>query len=1013
MTDNANMRPPMAPPPAPQRQAQEPQQPQNGQMGPQSQRRITLQARTHQLQASSHRNKRKTRQPTLFGDRAFDPVLDCKVCKSKASGGKPSHKAHDPRCYINKRTKGKDAATLAAEKAARQLQQHFDKPLSESEKYSSKYVTPESTELFFLPRTMNKDKAKQPSPSPTFTRPSWIQGDNDKNDKPLSAEDLCSAVTEKVCDSAFIAEHKDSKTPLAMLAFATVVADQIIRRRGRLEHHFDGLTITVPDTRRPMHPQYHSIVGQKLLNVDWQKMFGLEITCPHCGMATLCKDRSNFSKNKLLFPIFVIDGPPYWCMNMSMTCPECKVRLNANSAEILAQIPEYARAAYPVEAKYATGFKHSHIGQSATDVFDLLMTTYGNGELCSRLLYNALNRSYVAKVASYYSFYNCRSESTSQMATALPYIQKDGEYIKAFPPSGDGIRSIYDAAASSPHNSWGISDHDRHTREIQAVGCDFIFAQDHTHSVTKNYFQRQRLKANALWDVATETGEIASAVLVHSTRTCDHSHAAIQLSKRSNFKPSAMYSDTWPAKSDYWDLLFPTGLQGRLGLFHFIQRITRTLRKTHPDHFLAVNSLLNCIYRYEQGDYDRLLKALREGTLSETYSDDDIVDLKQTKVFRQRYGKYLRKEIRPSNIICSMLDDWFKRFKCSSSDPLNPGGGRKDPMTGDTLFTSETKPAVTNCKDKACYLQDPLPTQQMYHEIAPSPNSKHGLTEYLSRRGESKLESFHGILAHFGNCGMRRSLVDNLNLTGTARHNMLIRHKLRLARGEIPTLERKRLPAVYEGVLPYTNHSELNHINGLARACGITSTALPFQHLEMLPADNGERFFSEYLTWVQQTVPKYNTSDLCLCASCDSTTSTANANSGLLAIQAEIKMRNGEEQGATVPAVRASSPKVTPSPEVMQMEEPAAMPAVRTLAERPAPPPPAPCPLQIVPWQYQPPWSPPPWLLPPPPTTMFCCHVYRAWHNSPHRKGRPPHAPHCHVRIGQTKKKKGTETSGI
>jgi hypothetical protein len=290
-----------------------------------------------------------------------------------------------------------------------------------------------------------------------------------------------------------------------------------------------------------------------------------------------------------------------------------------------------------------------------------------------------------------------------------------------------------------------------------------------------------------------------------------------------------------------------------------------------------------------------------------------------------------------------MLDDWFKRFKCSSSDPLNPGGGRKDPMTGDTLFTSETKPAVTNCKDKACYLQDPLPLQQMYHEIAPSPNSKHGLTEYLSRRGESNLESFHGILAHFGNCGMRRSLVDNLNLTGTARHNMLIRHKLRLARGEISTLERKRLPAAYEGVLPYTNHSELNHINGLARACGIASTAVPFQHLETLPADNGERFFSEYLKWVQQSVPKYNTSDLCLCASCNTTTTTATANRPpMLVIEAAMEMRNGEEEWATVPTVpvRASSPKVTTSPEVMQMEEPAAIiPEVRTLAEQPAPPP--------------------------------------------------------------------------
>jgi len=67
-----------------------------------------------------------------------------------------------------------------------------------------------------------------------------------------------------------------------------------------------------------------------------------------------------------------------------------------------------------------------------------------------------------------------------------------------------------------------------------------MFAQDHTHEVTKNYFQKKRLGAMALWDVATETGEIAAAVLVPSTKTIHFSHVAKQLSSRINFLPSAM-----------------------------------------------------------------------------------------------------------------------------------------------------------------------------------------------------------------------------------------------------------------------------------------------------------------------------------------------------------------------------------------------------------------------------------------------------------------------------------------
>jgi len=102
------------------------------------------------------------------------------------------------------------------------------------------------------------------------------------------------------------------------------------------------------------------------------------------------------------------------------------------------------------------------------------------------------------------------------------------------------------------------------------------------------------------------------------------------------------------------------------------------------------------------------------------------------------------------------------------------------------LFTADTKAAVDNCKDKARYLSDPLPLEKMYDKILPNPNSTHQLTEYLSLRGESKLEAFHDRFAHFANCGMRASLADNLNLAGTARYNLFIRHKRSMTSSENP-----------------------------------------------------------------------------------------------------------------------------------------------------------------------------------------------------------------------------------
>jgi hypothetical protein len=212
--------------------------------------------------------------------------------------------------------------------------------------------------------------------------------------------------------------------------------EKIIRPNGGREvsHHFDNLTFTVPHPGKEVfdHPQYHSIVGQKLLLVNWKLIFGLDVLCPCCNAAPLANDRTNFSKNKILFPIFDVDGPPAWCMVMSMTCTNCHARFNANDSAILCRLPAYAMYAYPVDTKYA-GKRFSHIGRTASNMFDLLMPTYGNGDLCSRLLYNAINRLFLDKSASYYSYFV--NEEGKQ---AVPYVDKD-EFLWTYPPTGDMI----------------------------------------------------------------------------------------------------------------------------------------------------------------------------------------------------------------------------------------------------------------------------------------------------------------------------------------------------------------------------------------------------------------------------------------------------------------------------------------------------------------------------------------------------------------------------------------------
>ena len=222
-------------------------------------------------------------------------------------------------------------------------------------------------------------------------------------------------------------------------------------------------------------------------------------------------------------------------------------------------IPEHLSMLYPVESKYAFAKTDYHLERTATEVFDTIMVTYGNGDLCSRLIYNAINREYVRAMMSYYSYWQGRDKDPQ------PFLPKDGTYIRQYPPLGETIRDFYDKAAASNRNPWRISDNARHTREIQSVSCNKgIFCQDHTFQPVKNYMKNKTGGAVAVWDAATETGEIvACAVLVPTTKTIHFSHAAIQLARRPNFNPAVMYSDTWPNKDKFWEELFP-GLEGRL-----------------------------------------------------------------------------------------------------------------------------------------------------------------------------------------------------------------------------------------------------------------------------------------------------------------------------------------------------------------------------------------------------------------------------------------------------------------
>ena len=173
-------------------------------MGPQSQRRLSLEARTYQLkaQASAAQKKRKggAGQQTLFGDRAFKPEKDCVVCRAKLSGRTP-HRSHHPLCWNNKRTKGiVSVTTLKQRQVDKSLRQHFSMPLKETEKGSSKHATKEAGQSFFARHIPLERNQEIEVAQPTKTHA-------EDEEEQVTAELFCGAVTAKINDSSFCREH--------------------------------------------------------------------------------------------------------------------------------------------------------------------------------------------------------------------------------------------------------------------------------------------------------------------------------------------------------------------------------------------------------------------------------------------------------------------------------------------------------------------------------------------------------------------------------------------------------------------------------------------------------------------------------------------------------------------------------------------------------------------------------------------------------------------------------------
>jgi hypothetical protein len=212
----------------------------------------------------------------------------------------------------------------------------------------------------------------------------------------------------------------------------------------------------------------------------------------------------------------------------------------------------------------------------------MLLTTSSAREF-SRLLYRVANDHYLRRLEAYLGEHQYL-RGRGQRTTPVPYVTKDGQFITTFPPTDKELRDLYDVVSLSDLNNYGVCPKMRHTREIQAVGCQQSYAQDHTFAPLKNYHESKKKGMKAIWDVANEIGEIMCAVIVPTTKIVDYVHAATHMLARPNFKGKSMISDTWPHGEESWNVINP-GCTGSLGLFHFIQRVFDNVKQHHVDSY--------------------------------------------------------------------------------------------------------------------------------------------------------------------------------------------------------------------------------------------------------------------------------------------------------------------------------------------------------------------------------------------------------------------------------------------
>ena len=313
---------------------------------------------------------------------------------------------------------------------------------------------------------------------------------------------------------------------------------------------------------------------------------------------------------------------------------------------------------------------------------------------------------------------------------------------------------------------------------MQGEGCRVTSASDHTHRVLMNYIRENIFGATAVHTIGCNTGALAHAGIVPSTEAIYFSHGVEQFANRRNVNPIVHSIDNWPNNSKLYVAIFGPRTTPRLGTFHFLKRMTSTLRKGHSLFGEVTAKISKAIFYDLPDDLKKVELELKNGTLGgKEMSVAEIIKLKKENSIWKNWRCYIRNPTFSVAPIQSTLQEIYDEY----DTPYDRNASELP------IFTLDSKLAFENCIEKTEGVVDVVGIDTLFERIPPSRNAVCRLPKWINNRGtESKLEKAHHSLAHYGNGGMTNGLADSLNFAGVSLYNLSIwyRHQLQMMDGE-------------------------------------------------------------------------------------------------------------------------------------------------------------------------------------------------------------------------------------